>query len=468
MNSSQISSEMNTSINIYDSYYFNQFFGKELRDIIEDIIKNCDEEWGFPLEFNSHNKNFYSSVTSTILLALHSMNLLDQNFKNKIYESIFRLQNQSPNLIKKQKSKDDSPAWDVSESANCYSTSLALQALIETDYKGSKTDIIKESLIWLSQQQKGDGGWGFDKTCVSRVYFSAQIIYTLSIGLKFVEPTEKSKIEAAISTGLNFIKSEMRVEKNKFTYWSAASGDNIPEPTNTLYALWILNKQNILDDNVKNSALCFLREQMNYDNIWDFSEVVKEINSKYGSNKTIISFSPSFPLILLELGVSPFDDLCLKPISWLKDNFKNYWSLPQYSSGNLSFIYVLGLWTLIKWQRHANKHVLINGFDNKKISNLKRRINFYVSIVLLMIFIQLRTPIMEIITSIYKVLNQELAMYGKIPFYASLITIVLFIVTVIKYIPIVVKYIDTKVFQSKIKITLNKLKLRAYIIIYGV
>jgi len=468
MKSPHISPEIDMSINTYDSYYFKLFVGRRLSDIIDELFKNLDDDWGFPLELSSVNKNFYSSVTSTILIALHNMNLVDPNFKNKIYDCIFKLQNQYPNKIKKEKSSDDSPAWDISESANCYSTSLALQALIETDYKGTKTDIIQESLIWLSQQQREDGGWGFDKECVSRVFFSAQVVYTLSIGTKFIKPCDENRIKASISTGMNFIKKEMHVENNKFAYWSAAVGEATPDPTNTLYALWILNRQKLLDENIKKRAFCFLREEMNNDGIWDFNEVVKEINSKYGSNKTIITFSPSFPLILLELGVSPFDDLCLKPISWLKNNYKNNWHIPQYNSIDASFVRILGLWTLIKWQRHANKYVLTNSFDNEKIVRLKQRINSLITIVIIFIIILIRNPIIGFIGAVNKLIHQQFDIYGTIPYMASLIGIILFVLGVIKYIPIILKYIDSRFLKNKLKIEFNNLRDKIDRIIYDV
>lgn len=468
MNSFIMSPEIEKCIDIYDSYHFELFLEMKLKDTIGVLLESFDDEWGFPLVLDSGEKDFYSSVTSTILIGLHHINLLDLNFRNKIHETIFNLQNQSPNQIQKEKYDEDSSAWDISESANCYSTSLALQALIETDYAGDKTDIIEESLTWLSQQQRDDGGWGFDKKCVSRVFFSAHVIHALSLGNEFIDLSEKSKIEASISTGLNFIQSEMHDKDDKFACWSAAYGDSTPDPTNTLYALWILNKHERLDEKIKNKALSFLREEIKLNDIWDFNKIVEEMKTKYSSNKTIITFSPSFPLILLELGVSPFDDLCLKPIFWLKNNYENYWPLPIYNSGNLSFVYTLGLWTLIKWQKEANKHVLINGFKTEKIIKLKRRIKHLLIIIIILIILQFQLPIIEFLGGIYGTIIEGFSEYGKVPYLGSLIGIAIFIGGAIKFIPRLLRFIDARILKNKLGMYFNMLKYKALSIIYGI
>lgn len=444
MNTSQFSTEVKKYIDIYDSYHFNLFLGTKLKDTIDVLMDNFDDEWGFPLEIDSDNPTYYSSVTSTILIALHHIRLLDSDFKNKVHESIFNLQNKSPNSNIKHKNPEDLSAWDVSESANCYSTALALQALLETNYEGDKINTIQDALIWLSQQQRPDGGWGFDNKCVSRVFFSAQIIHALDLGKGLFETNKKRKIEASVASGLTFIENEMHKDGEKFVYWSNASDKSTSDPTNTLYALWILQKHKRLDEETKNKSISFLRDKVNSDGIFDFVKIVEEIQSKYGAHKIIITFSPSAPLILLELGISPFDDLCLKHISWLKNNYKGNWSLPQYSPESLSFTYALGIWTLIEWQKHANKYIIRNKLQNECYNKMKNRINNLLLIIGILFIFIFNDLIRELLSKFYEIFTELINSYGYIGMFTSLITIYFFLPTIWKLVSKVFLYIDTK------------------------
>lgn len=118
--------------------------------------------------------------------------------------------------------------------------------------------------------------------------------------------------------------------------------------------------------------------------IWEFRTIITENDTKYGSHKIITSFTPSLPLVLLELGVEPFDELCVKPLSWLKNNFNNGWNLPVYGERGLTFVYALGLWTILRLNREIMNKMLRFSLEDNALVKLRKRIKFLLIIILSM------------------------------------------------------------------------------------
>jgi len=227
-------------LKIRDFYFSTQFFEDKFENICRPLLQCFNPEKGVPLDIENP-WDYYTSTTATALLALYHMKLLDSETLSKFHEVIFRLRDYTSNPVIKKKLPEDSCAWDVSESASVWTTALAIWSLLETGYRGDRISEIKKALLWLTDQQKPGGGWGFDIKCKSRVFFTALVLHVLKLGLSLIDLTqdETYRISRAIKNGIQFILNEQKSERN-MTYWTTVEGGGDPDPTSTLYALWAL------------------------------------------------------------------------------------------------------------------------------------------------------------------------------------------------------------------------------------
>lgn len=448
---------------LHDFYFSKNYFNKDFKNVLNLLIESFNENHGFPLSFDDSEADYYPSVIATILMALYHTRMINVDFKNKIYSSIFNLKDKTPNKITKEKRAEDSVAWDVSESANCWTTSVVIDSLLETGYSGDEIEKIKKSVLWLKDQQRDDGGWGFDKTCISRVFFTARVLHALQLGKELFtsDSSEKSDVKTTISLGIGFIEKEAKNDIN-IVYWTVAKDNGEADPTNTVMALWILNKLNKLNEEVKKKALNYLRNELRNKEIWDFKTIVNETNTKYSSHKIIVSFTPSIPLVLFELGVDPMDELCLKPILWLKNNFDNGWKLPEYQAGILSFAYALGLWTVTKWHREATREILPGSVENNIFVRLRKRITVALAVTLILFLVTIRNYIFGSMFFVYNAFYEFYITYGVISAVVSIITL---IVAIFGF-PKSVVYIDQQFFNYKFRNTIKNTFKKLYAWIY--
>ena len=351
-----------------------------------------------------------------------------------------------PNRVKKSKNSEDIAAWDVSEGANCWTTSLVIESLLESGYSGEHIEEIKNAILWLKdQQKKEDGGWGFDCLCTSRIFFTARVVYALHIGLNLFKQniSERKDIERSIELGTSYIKDKMELGEN-VVYWPLEEEAHTPDPTNTVISLWILNKLNQLDDEIKLKGLNYLRKELSNKEIWDFRSILHENDTKYGQHKVIVSFTPSIPLVLLELGVKPLDELCVKPIYWLKKNFEDGWKLPNYREKNLSFIYAMGLWTVTRWQREVVDSVILTDLENSIFLGLRKRIKLLLTMILLILFWNTKDYLSS---NIIFLVHDYYIKQGIINLSAALITIIGGIFAL----PKILIYLDQRFFNANLK-----------------
>lgn len=238
----ELSPSLNAGLGIHKFYFPRAFFSKDLKEIVEPLLAIFNNDSGFPL-YIQDNVEYYPSVTSTILIALYHTRMIDDEFKNRIQTTIFNLKTRTDNKTKKERNPEDVAAWDVSEGANCWTTSMVIESLLETGYSGNGIDEIKEAILWLKDQQKDDGGWGFDRICISKVFFTARVMYALHLGKRLFNPecSQSRDLERSLLMGEDFIKNKVRTGFNIY-YWPDEADDNKPDPTNTIIALWILNK----------------------------------------------------------------------------------------------------------------------------------------------------------------------------------------------------------------------------------
>lgn len=389
-----------------DFYLSKKFYNKNFMEIISPLIESIDFEKGVPLEIGG-NQDFYSATTATTLLSLHHIHILDDSLRNSLHELMFILRDNTYNPSPKKQNEEDKWAWDVSESASVWSTSLAIWALLETNYNGPRKDEIKEALMWLVNQQNPDGGWGFDTECSSQMLFTSFSLHALKIAINKIELSleEEKKVKKAISFAINFIIKIKKTEKG-LSFW--LDYKNEKDPTNTIYALWALFEENnqIFRDEIE-KGIIFLRKEIKDKEIWDFNEIISETNTKYRFHKNIISFTPSIPIVLLKLGVDPFDDLCMKPIEWFQKNHKEKgWSLPNFSKKESTFSTSLALWTIEDWQRAVTKKNL-KLVEPKILKQLRMRILVLFLLILIIFIFKIGPFLLFLSVNINKFLNLQ-------------------------------------------------------------
>lgn len=447
-----------------DYYFSKKFFEEDFEEIINPLLKSFNDEKGVPLDLEKPTE-YYTSTTATTLLSLYHMKLLDEKTLTNFQDVIFKLKDNTSNNFSKNKLPEDNCAWDVSETASVWVTSLALWALLETQYSGPRSSEIKDALLWLLEQQRSNSGWGFDISCDSRIFFTATVVHVMLLAKKTLKfnKTEENKINRAINEGIQFVLNEKNEEEHAF--WTLGENSTESDCTSTLFALWILYEfdkkqfQPVID-----KGISFIREKLQSKEIWDFKVIVSEGKTKYSFHKIIASFTPAFPLILLKLGVKPFDELCLKPITWLKKNRTNYgWELPCYTNHALSFSTALGFWTINEW----HKKIIRNSLDENEnypfiLDKLRRRVNIFLvsTILITAILIIFFTPVLNLS---YNFITEFIKTYGED---VSLLSAVFAVVGVSGIIP-VIKYIDKKILNQSIKRNVanffNKIKYLLYL-----
>jgi hypothetical protein len=227
-------------------------------------------------------------------------------------------------------------------------------------------------------------------------------------------------VNKAISDGTQFIISAHKI-KGDFLYWTIDDTSFDPDPTTTLYALWVLHENDAAQyQEIINKGLRFIKNDLVGKEIWEMKEIVTETDTKYSSHKIIVSFTPAFPILLLKLGVSPFDEMCMKPILWLKANKTQYgWTVPGYSlSKGLSFASALALWTINEWHKYVIIEFLKYGLKlPTTIIRLHKRITVLITLIILLFLILNFNWIIEVMHSLYALvisLESGIALLGGV------------------------------------------------------
>lgn len=408
-----------------DFYLSKQFFSTKYENIADPLIKSFIPKKGIPLNLKKP-RDYYSSTTSTTLLSLHHMRLLSEELRNSFHETLFWLRDNTENTITKPKLEEDKYAWDVSESANVWCTSLALWSLLETNYDGEKNDELIQTSLWLVDQQRTGNGWGFDVQSKSSVFITAITIHALKLALTNLDFSEGdyTRINNGINNGVRFI-SNSKKEEDDIVYWNINEDTDEADETNTLYALWILKSINESDPNIK-KGLNFIKKCWSSKSILEFNNIIEESDTKYRQHKIITSYTPSFPILLLQLGISPYDDVCIKSMNWLKEKKRNLgWNLPGQNEDSLSFTTALALWTISDWHRSLISHT-INDVESAPLTvqRLRNRISYLILTIFVLLIAYIITHT-NIVGSYLSSVNSIIEQYApNLQTYESLISII--------------------------------------------
>lgn len=351
-------------LDIHSFYLSKEFYEGKFKTVATLLLGSINDDGGVPF-FVAGKEKIRTTVVATCLLALDKMKAISVNTRKKLQLKILYLKDNMDEIdlargdVGTKKHPEDKPAWCIGETPSVWSTSYALWALFDTGYDGKEWKTIKEALMWLVGQQKADDGWAYQdfRNCKSTPFLTATALHVLRQSKKFklklaLSKEDEEKIEKAIARGIKFILDQKK-EQGKIAVWTDA--------VNTTWALWALFK----DDPLKHSELIskginFLREDLKGREIWEMRKFVDETGTKYGVHKTYYFFTPSLVLNLLELSVSPFDDLCLKAMEWLKTNLKpKGWVIKGYDIEEpQTFTTALALQTVSTWHKYAIEYMI--------------------------------------------------------------------------------------------------------------
>lgn len=367
-------------VNVHDFYLSQEFYRGEFRKVMTSLLQSIDDTGGVPF-FVGGKKKIRTTVVSTCLLALDDMKAISDDLRRSMQSKIISLKDKMDEVdvdrgdTGTRKHSEDKAAWCVGETPSVWSTSYALWALFDTNYKGNYWNEIKKALIWLINQQKADDGWAYQdfRNCQSTIFLTATVLHVLRKAKKLksqlsLSKADKEKIDKAIKRGLKFILDQKK-ENGKIAFWITPANEKDHDAVSTTWALWALSE----DDPLRHKELIekginSLRENLERKEIWEMSKFVDETGTKYDVHKTYYFFTPSLLINLLKLGVNPLDEACIKVIEWLMNNRKpSGWIIEGYDIEEpQTFATALALQTVSTWHKYALEFMIRRRVVEKK------------------------------------------------------------------------------------------------------
>jgi len=384
-----------------DSKYSKKFFNTDYFSIIESLISSVLPDGSMTCFIGEKEEPLPESTASTLLF-LYRNNLIDSITKERIQNYLMSTNSEVASSDKiKSKSEIDinNCAWSSIEGNNVWSSSQILWTLIATKYNGKYSDYIISSIKWLLNQQFADGGWAFSnhRDNIQNTYITSTAIYTLKLSLKYSNWTsnESSNILNSIEKGCDFI---LKSKNKKKDFWGFEQEGY--EPTTTAMAIWALHHCHSNVDSIKsiiNNSITILKNDIKNKIVWDNKVMVNGISSDTKVRKVLQGYTPSIALILLQLGVSPFDEAIISPLNLLLNTKSakgwDFYSTEEQTKAATGFLkpnvyYVgsgqpmtfttaLALWTIDLWHKKIIEYniKIQKDLDQLKISHSKKSIH---------------------------------------------------------------------------------------------
>lgn len=347
---------------------------KQLSEWIKPLIDNITDDGAVPYLLGAGERYRASPLASTISW-LEKANLLPVPVLIKMQEQllVFRDQNVSydPKNGIANKASEDMGGWSLGEGVSVWSTSCAIEALLDSHGCGiNYADRFKSSVIWLANQRQSDGAWAYQlhNNCSTNVVMTSLALRSLA--LAYTEPNrtrflfsaeDMRLLEQAITSGFNYIKENCTNEKKK-AYWSFEGKPHCAATTWALMALRQINSCNAeispnctaFYEKIKDRALLFVCSQLPQKaERWADEPFVYEGGAKYAPQKNYVSFSATLLPQLFELGVSPFHPRVIAQIKWLIENPSD-WKISTYDRGKICyFTYAMVLSSITSWYQRV-------------------------------------------------------------------------------------------------------------------
>lgn len=348
--------------------------GKQLSEWTKPLIDNITDDGSVPYLLGAGQRYRASPLASTISW-LEKANLLPTPVLVKMQEQLLVLRDQNvshdPKNGNVNKATEDIDGWSLGEGVSVWSTSCAIEALLDSHGCGiNYADKFKSAVIWLAKQRQSDGAWAYQlhSNCSTNVVMTSLALHSLA--LAYAEPNrtcfsfsaeETLLLEQAITSGFNYVKENCTSEKKK-AYWSFESKPHCAATTWALMALRQISLCNakISPDcaafykEIKDRALLFVCSQLpKKAERWVDEQLVYEGGAKYAPQKNYVSFSATLLPQLFELGVSPFHPRVVAQIKWLIENPSD-WKISTYDTGKICyFTYAMVLSSITSWYQRV-------------------------------------------------------------------------------------------------------------------
>lgn len=357
--------------NIEKNYSMALLTGKSLSEWFEPLIESITEEGAIPYLLDTKERYRASPLASTISW-LEKFNLLPMSVLSKMQQELINLRDNNvlndSHQGNDKKLPEDSDGWSIGEGVSVWSTSCAIEALLDSQGNGvSYASQFKSSILWLANQRDvEENAWAYQLSdnCEPNVIMTSLALRTLALAYKepnrsvfnFTE-NEIVKLERAIQAGYTYLKQKC-VHKNNKVYWCFNQQPHCAATTWALLALkWVsLCKSKVSEDcrifykRYREAALFFVCSKIPSKIIqWEDEPFVYEGGAKYGKQKNYVSFSATLLPQLFELGVSPFHPKVVNQIKWLLANPEE-WKINTYDKGKICyFTYAMVIATIISW-----------------------------------------------------------------------------------------------------------------------
>lgn len=320
-------------------------FSRALRSLKLAFVPNK----GMPLALSGPS-SFYASTTASALTALDHMGALNLQERQLYQSAVLRLRYMHVNPGDISKSRDDDVAWDAQEGASVWNTSVAIWALARTRYTGPE---VGRAVSWIIRSYNREEGFAPQRNDVN-LFIAANAAHGLRLAGR---PGQAHEVDPILNALIAYVRAEAQ-PLNGMLAWGLTHGA-APDPTATLSALWILNDCGDSASDLRRieSGLNFLRSSLRGSHgVWPMTPIYSRMPSAGHNPQVILSYTPSFIIPLLRMGVHPFDPLVLEPMRWLRAHFIDDktrgvagWDNARHDSTPLSFTTSLALWAIHNW-----------------------------------------------------------------------------------------------------------------------
>ncbi len=321
---------------------------------VESLKRKFDQHRGMPLTLAGESK-YYSTTTATALLALDRIGALRPLERQQYQSLLLHLRSSQVNRGGVRRRKEDEPAWDVQEGASVWNTSVAIWALARTGYRGPQVD---QAVNWIIHAYNIENGFSPLRHDVN-LFIAA----CAAQGLRLA--AQPDLIKDILQTLVSWVRQRAQPVNGTFGWANSveksADPPAPPDPTGTLSALWILSDcgDKTLDAHQITGAKAFLRSALRGSHgIWPMTNVYARTPTEDHDAQVVNSYTPSFIIPLLRMGVNPFDPMILEPIRWLRahaivNDRRSIvgWDNAEHQSVPLSFTTAYALWAIHDWAK---------------------------------------------------------------------------------------------------------------------
>jgi hypothetical protein len=325
----------------WDIYYSESLWGSGLYQILEPLLDSFNDDGGVPKQIGTHTESL-PETTATVLLSLSRMRLIGYPMRNKIHEYLWS----THSLVKAGlESAEDAEGtlhcWS-DHSRNVWTTTLCLWALMGTAYDGKYSPLMSPSIGWLIEQQRPEGGWGFDKleNNPSSVFLTAACIYTLHLS-QYLRPEREGvelpgRVSSAVARGMKWLQER---QDPRTGLWTDEHGNG--EPTASSMALWALrlSHEESARRSLKRGLESLLRE-LRKTRCGKSMDIANGTLPDSREPIALQGYTPAIPLALLQLGVDPHSPVVMGPLQFLRSSRQSTgWDFPVIGeSGNARYL----------------------------------------------------------------------------------------------------------------------------------